>query len=122
MLEVGALGRQRFEAGWYLYVASALRTLAARLDRHKRLRKRMHWHVDYLRRAAAEVVALPIRSARRDECDVASALSHLYGGSSVGFGAFDCTCDAHLFHAKVNPLHDTEFIDPLHRFRMRVPE
>ena len=64
-LRVGQLGPVLFEKGHYVYAGSAMANLGARLARHCRRRKRMHWHVDYLRQAADAVVPVPVRSSRR---------------------------------------------------------
>ena len=47
-LRVGALGSFTFRAGVYLYVGSAQRNLAARVERHGRKDKPLRWHIDYL--------------------------------------------------------------------------
>lgn len=122
VIQTGALGELRFEPGWYLYIGSAVRGLDARIARHKRLRKRLHWHIDYLRRACKEVVALPIRSSRRDECSVAHAISCQYHPGPVGFGSSDCGCHSHLFYADTNPLHHPSFHRLIQAYRMRHPD
>jgi len=72
---VGQLGELRFRRGSYVYVGSAMQNLSARLARHHRRRKKMHWHIDYLRQVSDDVVSLPIRSSKREECTVAQALA-----------------------------------------------
>ena len=54
---VGRLGHFQFPVGWYAYAGSAHGPggLAARISRHLRVPKPLHWHVDYLRQAASEV-------------------------------------------------------------------
>lgn len=120
-LEIGRLGTFRFPRGWYVYVGSAMRNLAARLARHTRRRKRLHWHVDHLRQAAAEVIPLPIRSSRRDECPLAQAMAEIYPPAAAGFGSSDCTCPTHLFRAGASPLEQAPFHAVLQQFRMRAP-
>ena len=120
-LSVGALGSKLFPRGYYLYVGSAMANLAPRLARHQRHRKRLHWHVDYLRAAASEVIALPIRSSMRIECDLARAIESVSTSSCSGFGSSDCTCPSHLFAMSGNPLHNRHFHSVLQRFRMRHP-
>jgi Uri superfamily endonuclease len=67
-LTVGRLGALSLDAGLYLYVGSALGGLRARLERHLRADKRLHWHVDYLLRCA-RVEAVWYRHGReRQEC------------------------------------------------------
>ena len=120
-LDVGRLGRLRFEAGWYVYVGSAMQGLTARLARHVRRRKRFHWHIDYLRDAADTVIPLPIRSSRREECDLAAAVGGLLEPGPVGFGCSDCSCPTHLFRGAGDPLASPAFHELLQRYRMRPP-
>ena len=118
-LQIGHFGEFTFEAGWYIYVGSAMAGLTARLRRHQRLRKKRRWHIDYLRQAAAEVVPLPIRSSQRQECDLAADVDRLYPLALPGFGASDCSCPGHLFGAgEAAPLDDPEFHALLQRYRM----
>jgi sugar fermentation stimulation protein A len=117
-VEIGKLGTHRFEAGYYLYVGSAMRNLTARMNRHLRKTKTHHWHIDYLRAVASEVTAIPIRSSRRLECGLAQALDGLMDRGPLGFGCSDCPCPVHLFHPQDNPLHDREFHQVLQAHRM----
>jgi len=120
-LAVAQLDRRRYRAGWYVYVGSAMQGLTARLARHlRREGKRFHWHVDWLRAAADEAVALPIRSSRRDECRLAAALHRLYPDAVAGFGSTDCHCPSHLLWSPTHPLQQTAFHRLLETFRMRV--
>jgi Uri superfamily endonuclease len=101
-IAVGRLGCFVFPAGFYLYVGSALGPggLAGRLARHRRLDKRMRWHIDYLRARAAWVGAYYAAGQERRECSWARALCGLPGASlpAPRFGASDCRCPAHLIH------------------------
>lgn len=121
-IPVGGLGLLAFEAGYYVYVGSAMRGLAARIARHRRIRKRMHWHIDYLRAAADVVDILPIRASSRQECALADDLSTLIPRTSPGFGCGDCRCESHLFFSRENPLEQPAFHLWLQRWRMRRPE
>jgi len=120
-IQVGRLGRIAFKKGTYVYVGSAQRGLAARIARHLRRRKRLYWHIDYLRAACGRVTALPIRSSRREECDVARALAALLEPGPPGFGSSDCRCPTHLFRSPTDPLALPAFHAVLERFRMSVP-
>jgi sugar fermentation stimulation protein A len=117
-LEVGCLGRLGFPKGWYVYVGSAMQGLTKRIERHVRRRKRVHWHMDYLREAADRVIPLPIRSSARQECQVAEALAELLAPGPPGFGCSDCACPTHLFHSQADPLHSSAFHKVLAAFRM----
>lgn len=117
-IEVGSLGRISFEKGFYIYAGSAGKNLSARIARHRRLRKNMHWHIDYLRQAADFHAALPLRSADDLECELAAALKELAEGEVPSFGSTDCHCSSHLFHFKKDPIRSPEFHNFLQRFRM----
>ena len=47
-IAVGKLGEIEFAAGEYVYTGSAMGGLRARLARHCRFEKKLHWHIDYL--------------------------------------------------------------------------
>jgi len=104
-VEVGRLGAFRFSAGWYAYAGSARGPggLAARVSRHLREHKSLHWHVDYLRTCASPVAVWYALGSRKRECVWAQAILNLPGASvpAPRFGASDCDCLAHLiyFHA-----------------------
>lgn len=117
-LQVGALGRIRFSAGFYVYVGSGMAGLSARLARHRRRRKKMHWHIDWLVSTARIVDTLPIRSSQRLECDIAAAVAGLASDRIPGFGSSDCSCESHLFRIPANPLDLESFHDLLAWFRM----
>jgi sugar fermentation stimulation protein A len=120
-IRVGRLGTLPFRRGNYVYVGSAMNSLSARIARHQRLRRKLHWHIDYLRQEADSVVALPIRSSKRDECAVATSLGKVLKIGPAGFGASDCGCTAHLFFSTQDPLEQTAFHEMLQKFRMRRP-
>ena len=119
---IGSRGAADFREGWYAYVGSAMEHLSARLAHHARPTKRPHWHLDYLRPYAAEVVALPIRSSVRIECDLARALAAVFEPGPRGFGSSDCRCAGHLFYSPTHPLRRPDFHEVLQRFRMRPPD
>jgi len=117
-VSVGSLGRIHFPAGYYLYVGSAKRNLAKRLDRHLRKRKNFHWHIDYLRDVAPSCLALPFRTQDDIEHILAAALAGIADWSIPKFGASDCSCPSHLFGMTANPLHRPDFLKLLQYFRM----
>jgi Uri superfamily endonuclease len=92
---IGRLGEFDFPAGRYRYTGSARRGIEARIARHLRSHKALHWHIDYLLAAPGVRITRVTRSAR-DECD----LNRASPGMVVvpGFGASDCEgrCGAHL--------------------------
>ena len=114
---IGQLGQFEFPPGWYAYAGSACGPggLAARVDRHHRVSKTLHWHIDYLR-AQAQVLALWYATGRESrECRWSQALSELPGASvpAPGFGASDCQCRTHLIHFpdRPNRLHFARSVD-----------
>lgn len=117
-IEAGGLGPVRFARGFYVYVGSAMASLGPRIERHRRRRKRLHWHVDFLRARATVVDALPIRAADRLECELAAAVRGLAGWAAPGFGASDCGCGGHLFGFSTDPRRSASFQALLQRFRM----
>jgi len=121
LIEIGQRGKVMFQKGYYIYVGSAMNSLRARIERHVQKRKKEHWHIDYLAGHANEFVPLPIRSSRRDECEIAEALSSIMPMGPSGFGSSDCGCQTHLFYSETNPLQARAFHDVLQRFRMRHP-
>lgn len=85
--------------GWYVYAGSARGAggMRARLGRHLRRDKPVHWHVDEVTRVAAARAALAI--AGGDECAIVTALlaSGQFAPALAGFGSSDCRhCPAHL--------------------------
>ncbi len=104
---VGKLSVLSAQAGYYLYVGSALGPggLAARVGRHCRHEKTARWHVDYLRAEAnLEEVWYATGKGHR-ECRWASVLQSLPGASVplTGFGASDCGCPSHLCFFSLPP-------------------
>ena len=81
--------------GRYVYTGSAKRNVDARIARHLRHDKALHWHIDYLLTSPGVRVVEVVRS-RRAECE----LNRAGRGRilAVGFGASDCRADccAHL--------------------------
>ncbi len=108
-IRLGGLGLNRLPQGFYLYIGSALGPggISARLTRHCRLEKKLHWHIDYLRPAALLEQAWVMRGDFRAECQWAAAARALSKAETPisRFGASDCRCPAHLirFPRRPNP-------------------
>lgn len=117
-IAIGAKGRIHFAKGYYVYVGSAKKNLAARLARHKRKRKKMHWHIDYLRKEADVTATIPIRTADDLEHDLAAAVGKIAPWQIPSFGCTDCTCPSHLFGFHDNPIHRRDFMQIVEDFRM----
>jgi sugar fermentation stimulation protein A len=120
-IQPGRLPASVFRRGYYVYVGSAMTRLSARLARHQRRSKNMHWHIDYLTAKATSILPLPIRSSVRLECRIAEALASIMPPGPAGFGSSDCGCDTHLFRSPTNPIHRADFHHVLQQFRMRPP-
>jgi len=92
-----------------VYAGSALSGLRARLARHSRHEKRVHWHIDYLLgwQNAQLVKCLVFHSANRLECRLNRQVLKLDGAIVIapGFGSSDCTegCPAHLAYFRDEP-------------------
>ena len=101
-IDVGALGPQQFDAGWYAYVGSALGSGGfSRIDRHRELaagdRDTRHWHVDYLLGHHESRLDSVLKTSGVDgECAVATSLDE---PAVLGFGCSDCDCVTHLLFA-----------------------
>ncbi len=106
---VGALGPCSFPTGVHVYAGSAMRGLRARLARHVRREKRVHWHVDRLTTAGGCRVlgAVVFTSPVLRECDIIGSLESIESIEAVDgidgaevrpprFGASDHGCRGHL--------------------------
>jgi len=106
-LSIGRLGNITTEPGYYLYVGSAFGPggIQARINHHKHIASRPHWHIDYLR-AAAEL--LDAWCVYRIHCEHAWAYSLMQSKAVTmplkGFGSSDCDCATHLFYFRNRPL------------------
>jgi Uri superfamily endonuclease len=104
VLNMPRFGKLTLATGQYAYVGSALGPggLKARVGRHLRAEKPLHWHIDYLTAAlpVVHVVTLAVTDGARLECTWVKRLLGLNGASAPapGFGSSDCRngCPAHL--------------------------
>ena len=106
-IQVGKLGTFSLDGGWYAYAGSALGPggLPARVARHARADKRLHWHIDYLLQYAALETIWQTSYPQRLECAWAAAVLDLSGAQIAvrGFGASDCRCTSHLIYFPRRP-------------------
>ncbi len=98
-LDLSSLGTAVLPAGWYAYAGSAHGPggIKARVARHLRQDKPVHWHVDTLTKVASDLQAFPVIGGR--ECDLLGALLEKpgYQVAVAGFGSSDCRrCPSHL--------------------------
>jgi Uri superfamily endonuclease len=101
VLPLGGIVHQ-LSAGHYLYAGSAHGPggIDARVRRHFRREKSLHWHVDRLTTVAASIHAFAIEGG--SECEIVTRLSGRSGARHPipGFGSSDCrTCVSHLLRA-----------------------
>ena len=98
-LALNAVSGSTAPAGWHVYLGSARGPggLKARLSRHLRRKKKVHWHVDRLTLRADLLLASTVREG--DECSLVERLLKEQDLMCLlpGFGSTDCrTCPSHL--------------------------
>jgi len=102
-ITIGKLGEIKFSRGNYAYVGSAFGPggLNSRINHHRQtLKKRFHWHIDYLREEAELKKVWVSDHGENLEHEWASILKKIAIKSIPGFGCSDCKCESHLFHFK----------------------
>ena len=101
LIQRGRLGALRLRSGFYVYVGSALGPggVRARLAHHRKLSRRPHWDIDYLRAHSKVEDIWYCLDDRRLEHIWAERIGLAEGASVplVGFGSTDCRCASHLF-------------------------
>jgi Uri superfamily endonuclease len=104
----GKLGTYTLQPGIYAYCGSALGSggLKARIGRHLRKDKKIHWHIDYLTAVLPVAAVWYVQSEKRYE-HLLTALLLQRKGSGVPishFGNSDCTeCESHLVYLPAMP-------------------
>ena len=123
-ITVGKMGLVGFPRGYYIYFGSALGGLQARVARHLRQEKKLHWHADYLSAEAPWTQAWQLADGLRWECVWARGAAAADGVSlpAPGFGSSDCRCKSHLVRLS-NPNQVRELLRGLNpaprRLRLR---
>lgn len=107
----------KLDKGFYIYIGSAMKNLTKRIERHKRNRKTLHWHIDYLREKAPIHATFTIRSSERLECELAGAIKKITDIEVPRFGSSDCNCTTHLYGMKEDPLKCINFQNLLLYYR-----
>ena len=104
-IRVGRLGIFKFPAGWYIYTGSAMNGVSARLARHLRKRKRLHWHIDYFLKHTKIVGIKKCLTTKRKECSLNRILINCEGARVLvkNFGSSDCRCQTHLVYFTDKP-------------------
>ena len=106
-IRVGALGNILFKKGYYCYTGSAMNNLDKRIERHCQLesqsRKKIRWHIDYLRESAQIASIIKIKSLEKTEDIISKKIEEISEDFVNGFGSSDSFCKSHLFYFKKNP-------------------
>ncbi len=110
-IRVGSLGIVGFAAGTYAYVGSARGPggIEARVKRHFRRKKKLHWHIDHLlSHPEVRIEHVYVRETEEPvECAVAKALARVCNKVIPGFGSSDCRCPGHLLRCDPSSLEAT---------------
>ena len=116
-IEVGKLGRIEFKEGYYLYVGSAKNSLK-RIERHFKMDKKLHWHIDYLSLNSQVMNAIIFNKLQ--ECEIADRLSKRFK-KIKNFGCSDCKCLSHLFYSAKEPTKElNELFKDVKKLQMDV--
>jgi sugar fermentation stimulation protein A len=117
-ISVGKLGKITFQSGYYVYTGNAKKNLTQRIDRHRRrVKRKLHWHIDYLTTICDSITPMPIYSYFPIECALAQDLE-ISGGKPIrSFGSSDCHCNSHLFFFLHNPLKNPTIINMVFSYR-----
>lgn len=105
-VDVGKLGQQKFQKGYYTYTGSALgkgtASLKHRISRHLQEEKQNFWHIDFLLTSENATVTAVIAAQTNEEleCSLNRYIKE-EGRARIpvkGFGASDCkeNCESHL--------------------------
>lgn len=99
-IKIGALGIVSFDAGYYVYVGSALNSLKNRVSRHLSSEKKKHWHSDYLllNKNTKIVEVIYTYCNKKIECEISHHLDEDSCNNIASFGCSDCNCESHLYY------------------------
>lgn len=101
-IQIGRMGEFQARKGYYVYIGSAMGSggVVARLRHHRKISKKPHWHLDYLRTETEFYEAYALFSLDRKECAWATLIAGNEQATEPmqGFGSSDCQCDTHLFY------------------------
>lgn len=105
-IQIGRWGQLDLQPGYYIYVGSAFGSggVRARVSRHWRADKQMHWHIDYLRKYVTPVEVWVSYAEKKLEHEWAGILLEVSETTHIKyFGCSDCTCQSHLFFTTKMP-------------------
>lgn len=93
------------KSGYYYYAGSAQKNFTARIFRHLKKEKIIHWHIDNLTTknnlSIENIFAFPLAD-KKEECKLVKNLTHKFGMAfpAKGFGNSDCnSCTSHLLYS-----------------------
>lgn len=119
-ITTGALGNIEYKCGYYVYTGSAMNSLSKRINRHKRKRKKLHWHIDYILSAMTIAKIYPIQNLESREEAIAEQLLIIADNYIPQFGSSDSKLSSHLTFFQDNPIQNRDFINLLLDFRMNL--
>ncbi len=106
-VRIGQLGIYPISLGYYIYIGSAFGSggLSSRVQRHIKIYKNKHWHLDYLRQYLIPLEVWYSTSTNKQEHQWAQLLlNHNFFKVPIeNFGASDCNCTSHLFYSDIKP-------------------
>lgn len=107
VLDIKKFSKEMLKSGYYYYTGSAQKNLFQRIDRHLKVEKKKHWHIDYLSSSKnseiSRIFVIP-NAPKSVECKIGKKLKEEFDitDSLIGFGNSDCrNCRTHLFYSKV---------------------
>ncbi|MBT4286723.1 MAG: GIY-YIG nuclease family protein [Deltaproteobacteria bacterium] len=93
--------------GYYTYCGSAFGSggIVARVQRHLKLKKKKHWHIDYLRdKCTIEEIWVSYFKENLEHLWAQDFLHHKKSTIPLNkFGSTDCKCRTHFFHFTSKP-------------------
>jgi Uri superfamily endonuclease len=101
-INVGKLGIIHLNKGYFVYIGSALNGLEKRIQRHLKIQKKLHWHIDYLLEKGKILDVFFQESEVKEECNIANNFNKLQ--QIDGFGCSDCKCKSHLFFGTIDEI------------------
>ncbi len=96
-VDIGRLGRIRFEEGFYAYIGSSKGDLFKRISRQLNKKRSKYWHIDYLLDFCKVKLIYYSFTDRNVECEIAR---NLRLKPVKNFGSSNCRCKSHLFYSK----------------------
>ncbi|MFO7593941.1 MAG: GIY-YIG nuclease family protein [Pseudomonadota bacterium] len=104
---VGRLGQLSLIPGYYVYCGSAFGPggVKSRTDHHRKISRRPHWHIDYLRPSLQLLEIWYSLDRQNREHQWAEQLGRLRGATApfTGFGSTDCLCPTHFLRLGYKP-------------------